>query len=852
MKKYLLTSAAALAFCGLFTSCTHDFDGLSAEESVTATYEKAFITAFGQPAPDQTWGFGTSIATSRGMTRNIEGFTKPTFSTKANITKPGDIGKPTSSKTFYNTLDEATSAGGSYLTGTSYESNKIYILNQDYYDKGESWYIYGPSFNNYSNVTVCVSGTMTTFGVNGGDGTTICFLDGSDVTLSGVSSNCTYYLAPGATVRFSGDVGMGSGVTFIMSESSNLIAKGLSFSGSANFVNNGGTIQVGSEEDKKGLWTDNFTGVFWNNGSITVTLDMGTSNDGGTFYNGSNGSINARNLALNKDVELWNEGSITLSGDFTTQACDGDGHRIYNSGTITTNKLSLNKNCTLWIENGGSVTATGTFECINDNDNIYIGSGSTLSIKSLDLYNNNQLLVNEGTLSVEGAIQARNTSAQIVNGGTLTAASVDIKAGARMHNNNDGVVTISGLTKVTNTNSTWMNDGKYTSGDFEASDYAYDVWNNCKLTVTSTNTRGDGIFHLNRATFFVDGGGSLITDYFYWEDTSNFYMGGKSLVDVKTELNTRNYNSDYGFRGMGDASNYAVLRAKKITKHADVQFSLSCFGYIYVDCDDMFAQGYIDTSHVQAYYYFAPTVKYGKEEDAPVTIEGSEDGCTPGYNEDHEPEGDVVRVVAEDLTASAGNDFDFNDVVFDVELKENNLVYVYVRAAGGTLPLYIGEGDEAVEVHGLFGKDTNIMINTGAEAKGYANSKDNLTPKGITLSNPLAGQADANNVRQVAKAIKVVVIKNINGTSTPCELKAEPGQPTAKLCVGTDYWYITEGGKKYPCLTERTPITEHFIYNSDVNSSYKGRDKFSLYVEGIFGDDWYKSTAEPKPTAQPN
>ena len=845
MKKYLITSAAALALCGLITSCSHDIDGLTPEESVAATYEKAFITAFGQPAPDQTWGFGTSIATSRGMTRNIEGFTKPTFSTKANITKPGDIGKPTSSKTFYNTLDEATSAGGSYLTGTSYESNKIYILNQDYYDKGESWYIYGPGFNNYSNVTVCVSGTMTTFGVNGGDGTTICFLDGSDVTLSGVSSNCTYYLAPGATVRFSGDVGMGSGVTFIMSESSNLIAKGLSFSGSANFVNNGGTIQVGSEEDKKGLWTDNFTGVFWNNGSITVTLDMGTSNDGGTFYNGSNGSINARNLALNKDVELWNEGSITLSGDFTTQACDGDGHRIYNSGTITTNKLSLNKNCTLWIENGGSVTATGTFECINDNDNIYIGSGSTLSIKSLDLYNNNQLLVNEGTLSVEGAIQARNTSAQIVNGGTLTAASVDIKAGARMHNNNDGVVTISGLTKVTNTNSTWMNDGKYTSGDFEASDYAYDVWNNCKLTVTSTNTRGDGIFHLNRATFFVDGGGSLITDYFYWEDTSNFYMGGKSLVDVKTELNTRNYNSDYGFRGMGDASNYAVLRAKKITKHADVQFSLSCFGYIYVDCDDMFAQGYIDTSHVQAYYYFAPTVKYGKEEDAPVTIEGSEDGCTPGYNEDHEPSGDVVRVIAEDLTASAGNDFDFNDVVFDVELKDNDVVYVYVRAAGGTLPLYIGEGDEAVEVHGLFGKDTNIMINTGAEAKGYANSKDDLAPKGISLRNPLAGQADANNVRQVAKAIKVVVIKNVNGTSTPCELKAEQGEATAKLCVGTDYQY-TEGGKTYPCLTERTDIQGKFIYESELNSEYRLKPKFPLYVKGVFGDDWYKSTAEPK------
>ena len=857
MKKYFITAVAALSFGGLMTSCTHDVDSSSSSGDVAQnakeSYEQAFLNTFGRPVEGLDWGFGPSTnASTRAMTRNIEGFTKPSFSTKANITKPGDIGKPTSSKTFYNTLDEATSAGGSYLTGTSYESNKIYILNQDYYDKGESWYIYGPGFNNYSNVTVCVSGTMTTFGVNGGDGTTICFLDGSDVTLSGVSSNCTYYLAPGATVRFSGDVGMGSGVTFIMSERSNLIAKGLSFSGSANFVNNGGTIQVGSEEDKKGLWTDNFTGVFWNNGSITVTLDMGTSNDGGTFYNGSNGSINARNLALNKDVELWNEGSITLSGDFTTQACDGDGHRIYNSGTITTNKLSLNKNCTLWIENGGSVTATGTFECINDNDNIYIGSGSTLSIKSLDLYNNNQLLVNEGTLSVEGAIQARNTSAQIVNGGTLTAASVDIKAGARMHNNNDGVVTISGLTKVTNTNSTWMNDGKYTSGDFEASDYAYDVWNNCKLTVTSTNTRGNGIFHLNRATFFVDGGGSLITDYFYWEDTSNFYMGGKSLVDVKTELNTRNYDSDYGFRGMGDASNYAVLRAKKITKHADVQFSLSCFGYIYVDCDDMFKQGYIDTSHVQAYYYFADTVKYGKEEDCPVSIEGSEDGCNPGYNVTPPtppvtPVTDKVRVIAEDLTTLDGKaDFDFNDVVFDVDLLSSGKVRVTLLAAGGTLPLTVGDqgqqesGDyeptmemqkdsqgqdmESVmkyEVHRLFKVATTTMVNTNAA--GGAN-RDAVE---VIIDNP----STSSDIHEIANAIPIRVYKK----NTWIELeKAVPvGTRSDKLTASK----VAVDGTFQWCA-ERVSINKDSRYQY---SDYKGTQKsrFELYLDGKLGAKWW-------------
>ena len=270
-------------------------------------------------------------------------------------------------------------------------------------------------------------------------------------------------------------------------------------------------------------------------------------------------------------------------------------------------------------------------------------------------------------------------------------------------------------------------------------------------------------------------------------------------------------------------------------------------GTIYVDWDNTQlynAQGGSKYGDMEWRAIALSNFNYITEATSPVTIPANE--CTgAGYNTDIEPEGDVVRVVAEDLTASAGNDFDFNDVVFDVELKDNNVVYVYVRAAGGTLPLYLGEGDEAVEVHGLFGKDTNIMINTGAEAKGYANSKDGLAPKGISLRNPLAGQADADNVRQVAKAIKVVVIKNVNGTSTPCELKAEQGEATAKLCVGTDYQY-TEGGKTYPCLTERTDIKGQFIYNSDVNSIYRGQGKFPLYVKGIFDDNWYKSTAEPK------
>ena len=54
-----------------------------------------------------------------------------------------------------------------------------------------------------------------------------------------------------------------------------------------------------------------------------------------------------------------------------------------------------------------------------------------------------------------------------------------------------------------------------------------------------------------------------------------------------------------------------------------------------------------------------------------------------------------VRVMAEDL-GTMSSDFDYNDVVFDILFVEENGSYkadIILQAAGGTLPLYIGEGE---------------------------------------------------------------------------------------------------------------------------------------------------------------
>ncbi|MCQ2222466.1 MAG: hypothetical protein MJZ35_01620 [Bacteroidaceae bacterium] len=82
------------------------------------------------------------------------------------------------------------------------------------------------------------------------------------------------------------------------------------------------------------------------------------------------------------------------------------------------------------------------------------------------------------------------------------------------------------------------------------------------------------------------------------------------------------------------------------------------------------------------------------------------------------PSSNTTRIMCEDLGVIG--DFDFNDVVFDVQIKQvvpanqaNEWYHsegtIVLRAAGGTLPLYVN----GVEVHEAFGVETNVMVNTG-------------------------------------------------------------------------------------------------------------------------------------------
>ena len=76
-----MTVMAAVALGGLFAGCSKDADlsgdQNTAEFNIVQNYENAFITRFGQPAANQTWGFGSAAALTRSENANANEWADP-------------------------------------------------------------------------------------------------------------------------------------------------------------------------------------------------------------------------------------------------------------------------------------------------------------------------------------------------------------------------------------------------------------------------------------------------------------------------------------------------------------------------------------------------------------------------------------------------------------------------------------------------------------------------------------------------------------------------------------------------------------------------------------------------------
>lgn len=134
----------------------------------------------------------------------------------------------------------------------------------------------------------------------------------------------------------------------------------------------------------------------------------------------------------------------------------------------------------------------------------------------------------------------------------------------------------------------------------------------------------------------------------------------------------------------------------------------------------------------------------------------------------------TARIMCEDLGTT--DDFDFNDVVFDVTFTSPTNAYIVLQAAGGTMPLYIGNPNEGgQEVHELFGVPTETMVNTN----------NGSVSKPVATFNLPVTSTDPND-------IPVVVMNTRQASAISYVLDATPGVAPRKICVTPDVAWANE------------------------------------------------------------
>lgn len=488
--------------------------------------------------------------------------------------------------------------------------------------------------------------------------------------------------------------------------------------------------------------------------------------------------------------------------------------------------------------------------------------------------NNTGIFYNMGIANISGPVTVENGKSIIVNDGTLNATSLQTKGSGHVQNNAE--ITISDYTIINSNYNIWVNNGHYKTKYFAYTATSSSVINNCYLEVEEN-------FMMNIADgsgdFKIDAGGGVKTKNFYGggpftaKDNQNnntdftsgpfkITMGSKSVFKVTEDcyLNATASgiaDNGYGFSGVGN--DYAVLEAKDVKNsgnpgHGYVAYS----GNMYVSAESHFAQGTAGAADGSSYIIFKDgcsekNIYAPGFEDGKPSIKINQTTCNPGFNGDVTPPvtpvTDKVRVIAEDLSTLDGKaDFDFNDVVFDVELLSSGMVKIYLQAAGGTLPLTVGDPTTELqsptmemqkdsqgndmeevmkyEVHRLFKVATTTMVNTNAA--GGANRD--------AVSFEIANPSSSNDVKEIANAIPIRVYKGGQW------IELAKAVPVTGIATITASKLAVDG--TFGWCAERQPLENDSRYQYTDNAGNNLGSRFRMYLQGELEGKWWLSTTE--------
>ena len=597
-------------------------------------------------------------------------------------------------------------------------------------------------------------------------------------------------------------------------------------------------VDAAALDNKWKLHFDRYEGyVFYLVGDISVSDFYFTKNSKIYLTKDAKLTLSSRYTCQNNmEIYIAEGAELTINGTFET-----NGAKVYNNGKITSTSIINSYDSGFIFSTTKGIINTGYIQLSNNNCNI-VNEG-TINANQLQV-TNTALFYNTGTLDItkntdaNGELSVENNNSVIVNDGTIKAKRFHTAGGGHIENNGD--ITISGNTDIDSNNNTWVNNGQYRTGNFIYTAGSNDVINNCMLTV-------DELFRINLGDtdtngFKVDGG--VVTKNFLLDGPSYIYMASQTVFKVTETATMHITKANYGIYGPENGG-YAVFQANNVVAGGTNQgYEVTYGNNLYVAAESHFANGlsgsypYIDIKGNAKVY--APGFEDGKPA---ITISATT--CNPGFTGDSGSGSAVlpanpskVRVIAEDLSTNYNNgkdraDFDYNDVVFDVQKSGNNLK-ITLKAAGGTLPLTIGgaEGETEkdlseqydvlkYEVHRLFKVSTGTMVNT--------NAPNGITRDDVVFEIPMPeGVSSSDNLYNIANSIPIRVLREGVWTTLPVATPVtESSLTAAKLAVDDTYNWCDE----------RVNINNKFPYTDKNGVSRDPR--FKLYLNGQLSGKWW-------------
>ena len=698
-----MTGVAAAAICLGLASCSRfDYTLISEGEQAYVNYENAFIEKFGEPAPDQTWGFGGS---STKATRSI---TNPAVA---------EASQPYTETWVTNYLATATEVNSTNATD-NYDNGTNVSVQWNINSDGKLKYI----TDNYSNYTYdWFSFTKATkeefewYGKN----------------IKPLFDNC------GWNWNYNSDTSLAQKILDKLSE----------YNGDYNYWGITITRESGWVADPTFVRNFKITGTW--DGSINVVATEGYTDGVKNGYERTVVVTGTWNLTAEQRVGSL--GRIIVANGGKINLAAGSNLNSVNGAQIV-------------VLPGGEITGEGT---------VAFNNGTSTELLSY----------NGGTIDVG---KFNNNGGDFYNYGTLKAGTMDGGAG-NSHYYNHGIVNIGQTGSSANLR----------------------LYNACQF-YCSGNMRIRNYEGIGGSSLICDGELMLSSSEDGTREPTYVGLAAGALVRCGTLNNN-------GTTWTGPTSGYAVLDV--IDKFTYLNNKVGDFSnniYLCAGTWDNIVGGNRNCTAKQAFWglkeqYYeiigiinSSTVKIvGKTtNEKDELIPTSEDfqvgvkGCTPGFRGKPEPE--AIRIIAEDLSASEGSDFDFNDVVFDVKMNWplEGKHTITLLAAGGTLPLTIaGE-----EVHAKFGVPTNKMVNT----ESWTEQRDPVT---FVIEGKYAN----------ANEIEVRVQK---GSDWPL-LTAPIGKAASKIAVSTDYEWVKE--------------------LKDISNAYKN---FDTYVTNCTPSEWWKDNKD--------